>query len=217
MESTQFWHLDFSLLQVGDYDLSLIETLAASFCLLAFYLLRQNKQLSWPVAILSNFAYFLFFYQINLYGLMGLQVFLVVYNLIVWLRGRGTVAPEIKRLSGMGLILSAIAIFMPTINLTILLAQVHELAPRWFPQPASFNFTDPLLAVSSIVATVLLAKHYLEAWLFWLVIYGLCVVIFAWAGVYLTAGVYMVLLGWAMREYLEWRVMLGAKKGKNSN
>ena len=217
MESTQFWHIDFNLIQVGDYALSLIETLAASFCLLAFYLLRQHKQLTWPVAILSNFAYFLFFYQINLYSLMGLQVFLVVYNLITWLRGRGTVAPEIKRLSGMGLILSAIAIFMPTINLTILLAQVHELAPQWFPHPASFNFTDPLLAVSSIVATVLLAKHYLEAWLFWLVIYGLCVVIFAWAGVYLTAGVYMVLLGWAMREYLEWRVMIGAKKGKNSN
>lgn len=201
-----FLQLDYQLLKIGPYHLSLIEVLVVIFSLSATYFSR----LGWVLTILANVCFFLFFYQIQLYALMAAQVILFLFNLIWGIRsGKGSGQP-IKKLDRMGLIISFIAIFMPSISLVVALIEVPNYFPQFFPLPASFAMLDTLLAIGSIVATVLLARRFVEAWVYWIVIHSLLIIVLGWKGYYLAMAGQMVLLGYAAREYLLWR-SLGRK------
>ena len=104
-----FWQLDFHLLKLGPYSLSLIEVLVVVFSLTGTYFSR----LGWLLTLLANVCFFLFFHQIQLYGLMAAQVILFVFNLVWGIRSGSTNGQPIKKLDSMGLIISCIAIFMP--------------------------------------------------------------------------------------------------------
>lgn len=199
-----FLQLDYQLLKIGPYHLSLIEVLVVIFSLSATYFSR----LGWVLTILANVCFFLFFYQIQLYGLMAAQVILFLFNLIWGIRsGKGSGQP-IKKLDQMGLIISFIAIFMPSISLVLALVEVPNYFPQYFPLPASFAMLDALLAIGSIVATVLLARRFVEAWVYWIVIHSLLIIVLGWKGYYLAMLGQMVLLGYAARESLLWRSLI---------
>ena len=206
-----FWQLDFNLLKLGPYSLSLIEVLVVVFSLMGSYFSR----LGWLLTLLANVCFFLFFHQIQLYGLMAAQVILFVFNLVWGIRSRSENGQPFKKLDSMGLIISCIAIFMPSISFVLALTEVPRYFPDYFPLPATFAMLDALLAMGSIVATVLLARRFREAWVYWMIIHSLLIVVLAWKGYYVATAGQMVLLGRAANEYLLWRSLAKSTFQKN--
>ena len=115
----------------------------------------------------------------------------------------------------MGLVISFIAIFMPSISLVLALIEVPDYFPDYFPLPATFAMLDALLALGSIVATVLLARRFIEAWVYWMVIHCLLIVVLAWKGYYVATAGQMVLLAYAANEYLLWQSLAKSSFQKN--
>jgi len=196
-----FLGLDYHLLTIGSYHLSLIEVLVVVFSLTATYFSR----LGWLLTLLANICFFLFFHQIQLYGLMAAQVILFLFNLIWGIKTNSSAQRQVKKLDRMGLIISFIAIFMPSMSLVFALLEVPKYFPEWFPLPASFAMLDALLAIGSIVATVLLARRFVEAWVYWMIIHSLLIIVLGWKGFYVAMAGQMVLLGYAANAYLAWR------------
>lgn len=196
-----FWQLDYHLLKLGPYPLSLIEVLVVFFSLTGTYFNR----LGWFLTLLANVCFFLFFQQIQLYTLMAAQVILFVFNLVWGIRSRSENGQPIKKLDRMGLVISFIAIFMPSISLVIALQEIPDYFPQYFPLPATFEMLDALLGIGSIAATVLLARRFIEAWVYWIIIHSLLIVVLAWKGYYVATAGQMVLLVYAANEYLAWR------------
>jgi nicotinamide mononucleotide transporter len=211
--STAFWSIDFALLELGDYTLSLIELLAVVFSLMGAYFSR----LGWLLMLLANVCFFLFFHQIQLYGLMAAQVILFIFNLVWGIRSAVASGQPIKKLDSMGLVISFIAIFMPGISLVLALIEVPDYFPEYFPLPATFAMLDAWLALGSIVATVLLARRFIEAWVYWIIIHSLLIVVLAWKGYYVATAGQMVLLGRAANEYLLWQSLAKSTFQKNKS
>lgn len=209
--STAFWSIDFALLEMGDYTLSLLELLAVVVSLMATYFNR----LGWMLTLLANVCFFLFFHQIQLYALMAAQVVLFFFNLVWGIRYGLEKSHEVKKLDQMGLIISFIAIFMPSISLVIALQEIPDYFPQYFPLPATFAMLDALLAIGSIVATVLLARHFVEAWVYWMIIHSLLIVVLAWKGYYVATAGQMLFLEYAAREYLLWQSLAKSTFKKN--
>ena len=212
---SNFWQLDYHLLKLGPYGLSLIEVLVVVFSLTGTYFSR----LGWLLMLFANVCFFLFFHQIQLYGLMAAQVILFIFNLVWGIRSGVAGGQPIKKLDSMGLVISFIAIFMPSISLVLALIEVPDYFPDYFPLPATFAMLDALLALGSIVATVLLARRFIEAWVYWMVIHCLLIVVLAWKGYYVATAGQMVLLAYAANEYLLWQSLAKSssqkKKSKN--
>lgn len=209
--STAFWSIDFALLELGDYRLSLIELLAVVFSLLSTYLLRQNNRLGWVLAILANVCFFLFFYQIRLYALMAVQVILACINLAWGLKPPLAKDLPIKKLDSIGFPVSVVAVIAPGMPLMIVLFKISQFLPSLFPLPATYVFPDALSATGSIVAAVLLRRKFLESWIFWIIIHCLLIIVFAWKGYYLAMMGQMAFLGYAANEYLGWRNLVEKK------
>ena len=150
---------------------------------------------------------------------MATQVILFIFNLVWGIRSVATSGQPIKKLDSMGLVISFIAIFMPSISLVLALIEVPDYFPKYFPLPATFAMLDALLALGSIVATVLLARRFIEAWVYWMVIHCLLIVVLAWKGYYVATAGQMVLLAYAANEYLLWQSLAKSssqkKKSKN--
>lgn len=206
-----FWQLDYSLLTLGNYSLSLIEVLVVVFSLSSSYFSRVG----WLLTLFSNVCFFLFFHQIQLYGLMAAQVILFIFNLVWGIRSGAASGQPIKKLDSMGLVISCIAIFMPSISLVLALIEVPDYFPKYFPLPATFAMLDALLALGSIVATVLLARRFVEAWVYWIIIHILLIVVLAWKGYYVATAGQMVLLAHAANEYLVWQSLAKSSFQKN--
>lgn len=203
--STTFWSIDFALLELGDYTLSLIELLAVVFSLLSTYLLRQNNRLGWMLAVLGNLCFFLFFYQIRLYAMMAAQVILACINIAWGLKPPLEKGLPIKKLDSIGFLISVVAIIAPGMPLMIVLFKIAQFLPNLFPLPATYIFPDALSATGGIVATVLLRRRFLESWIFWIIIHCLLIIVFAWKGYYLAMMGQLAFLGYAANEYLVWR------------
>ena len=203
--STAFWSIDFALLELGDYTLSLVELLAVVFSLFSTYLLHQKNRLGWPLAILTNVCFFLFFYQIRMYGMMAAQVVLACINIAWGLKPPLAEDLPIKKLDSIGFPVSMVAVIAPGMPLMIVLFKISQFFPGLFPLPATYIFPDALSATGSIVATVLLRPRFLESWIFWIVIHCLLIIVLAWKGYYLAMAAQLAFLGYAANEYLAWR------------
>jgi nicotinamide mononucleotide transporter len=69
-------------------------------------------------------------------------------------------------------------------------------------------FSDAFTFAGGLVATWMLARKYLEHWLFWLVIDSFSVVLYSIQHLYLTSVLYGVYFVMAVVGYVEWRKTL---------
>ena len=66
-----------------------------------------------------------------------------------------------------------------TIIIGYLIKNIHFYLPAIFTNPASFPFIDTFVALSSIIATILLAKKIIENWILWISVDIICVFLYA--------------------------------------
>ncbi len=158
----------------------------------------------WPLAILSSLLYFELFWRSRLYGDAALQIFFATvagWGWFQWLRGRRAdgSALRVARLSARGrwLVLAACAVLWPLTG-AFLLAFTDTDVPWW----------DAFPTAVSVVGQFLLGRKFIENWLVWIVVNIVSVGLFAYKGLWLTAGLYTLFIALSVVGWRAWRARL---------
>jgi nicotinamide mononucleotide transporter len=160
----------------------------------------------WPLAIVASLMYFAIFWRSKLYGDASLQVFFAAiagWGWWQWLRGHredGS-ALRVAVLSARGRLAAVAAglLLWPAIG-AFLWKFTDTDVPWWDAFPTAF----------SLVGQVLLGRKYLENWLVWGVVDVVALGLFAWKGLWFTAGLYGLFVVLCVLGWREWRGRLPA-------
>ena len=158
----------------------------------------------WPLAIASSLLYFALFWRSKLYGDAALQIFFAVVALwgwFQWLRGKRAdgSALHVARLTQQGLTatLAACALLWPATGL-FLKTYTDTDVPWW----------DAFPTAVSVVGQFLLGRKYLENWAIWIVVNVVSVGLFAYKGLWLTVGLYVVFIVLSVVGWRAWQARL---------
>lgn len=158
----------------------------------------------WPLAIASSLLYFELFWRSRLYGDASLQIFFAVvagWGWFQWLRGRRAdgSALRVAYLSPRGrwLVLAACAVLWPLTG-AFLLAFTDTDVPWW----------DAFPTAVSVVGQFLLGRKFIENWLIWIAVNIVSVGLFAYKGLWLTAGLYTLFIALSVVGWRAWRARL---------
>ena len=155
----------------------------------------------WPLAIASSLLYVAVFWQSRLYGDASLQVFFAVvagWGWYQWLRGHRADgrALHVARLRprGLALTVAASALLWPAAGM-FLKAHTDTDVPWW----------DGFNTSLSVVGQFLLGRKFIENWAVWVVVNTVSVGLFAYKGLWLTAGLYLVFLALSFVGWRQWK------------
>jgi nicotinamide mononucleotide transporter len=160
----------------------------------------------WPLAFASSAMYFLVFWGSKLFGDASLQIFfmaMATWGWWQWLRGvriDGSVL-KIQTLSNSSTIkLIAVCVILWLATGLFLLKFTTTDVPWWDAFPTAL----------SIVATFLLGRKYIENWPMWIVVNIVGIALYAYKGLWLTVGLYVVFAIMAGIGWQAWRKQLAA-------
>ena len=170
--------------------------------------LRVNP-LGWPLAIVSSALYGLLFWHHKLYGEAALQVVFIAvggWGWWQWLRGtsEGGVPLRVRQLTGRQRGLAIMITLLAWPLLGALLAGVTD---------SDLPYLDALPTVGSLAGQYLLARKWLDTWPAWVAVNLVSLVLFAAKGLWLTVGLYAVLVVLALVGWRAWAAMLAQPPG----
>ncbi len=195
--------------QIWDYPISYVELIGTSFGLLSVYFASRANILTWGTGIVNEIFLFILFFQVQLYADMFLQIYFFVVTLYGWYNWNSkTIETKISQTSFRNKILLAVSILIGTLISGFLFTNIHLYLPTYFKIQAAYPFTDSFVMVSSIVATVLLAKKKIENWYLWIAVDLVCVVLYFKKGVYFLSLEYFIFLGLASYGLYHWKKQL---------
>jgi nicotinamide mononucleotide transporter len=180
--------------------MSWLEIAGAVTGLLCVWLTVKENMWNWPIGTVNILFFLVMFFQVKLYGDMILQVvFLVlqIYGWWYWLQNRGKrdVRPTTRITRG-HLALVSVAGLAAWVILGWFLASQTDASVPWI---------DSLTTAFSLVAQWLLGRKILENWHFWIACDVIDVGIYAYKGLYVTTGLYVVFTVLAIKGYLDWK------------
>jgi len=162
-----------------------LEIFAAAVGAWSVWLSVRQNVLSWPTAIVNVVLYTIVFYEAKLYADMGLQVVYAVLSVYGWYQwlygGEGHTTLHVSR---------------TTRSVAIRLA---------------LPFMDSALTSASLVAQWMMTRKLLENWAVWIAVDVLYVGMFIYKGLYVTAVLYAVFLGLAVKGWIDWRKSIRAE------
>lgn len=174
-------------------QLDLIEAIAAIASAWSVWLLAKNNPLGWWIGLIGVIAYAAVFYQVKLYGEVGIQFFYLITSLqaiYIWLRGgENSTEKPVCRISQRWLILTAVLVAVGVFGLRTVLVSLGGAAPFW----------EALTTILSAIAQLYLMERYLESWYLWIVADTIFVPLYASRGLYLTSILYAIF--WLMAIY----------------
>jgi nicotinamide mononucleotide transporter len=185
-----------------------IETVAAISGILCVWLMMRQNIWCWPVGLVQVLLYIYVFYEVRLYSdliLHVIYVILQIYGWHYWLHGGARGGPvDATRLTHIGLAAWIAVALAASAGWGALMDGVTD---------AAVPYGDAFVMMTSLVAQWLITRKKLESWLFWIAVDVAAIGVFAYKGLYVTAGLYIVFLGLAVAGYLEWRRSIGATGG----
>lgn len=173
---------------------------AASLLLLANIALVARRSIwNYPFAIAAVTLYGVLFFQTKLYSDMLLQLFYVALNLYGWMNWSRSKA-------------DAGEVVVLTLDWPARLAWLAGCAVLtggwgWLMHrltDAAMPWWDAGVAMTSVAAQILLARRYLENWVLWILVDIVAIPLFAVRGLWLTSGVYVILLGLSIWGLIDW-------------
>lgn len=196
------------MLTVFDYPISYIEFTGTCFGLLSVWLATKANIHTWTIGILNVIAFSIFYYQIQLYSDMFLQVFFLATSLLgIWQWLKKKPLKNDKKITYLKLksqILIASSAILFTFVLGYLMARIHLYFPDYFQQAASFPYPDALTTVLSIFATFLMAYKRVECWVLWIIVDVICIILYYQKGVIFISLEYVVFLVMASIGLFQW-------------
>ena len=174
-----------------------MELAAVILTLICVYLTRENKTLNWPIAMLASIAYFIVFFEAQLYAEMVLQILFfgqAIHGWYYWNKKKANESFKVEDMTWLVFVLH----FTPAMLFCKL---IHEL---FLPQ---FNIWDMIAALLSVIATYYTAKKVNKAWGFWIVVNIISIILFTYKELYMSAVLYIILLGISISGLIKWEKM----------
>ncbi len=154
---------------------------------------------SWPISIAGIIIYIFVFYQSQLYGDSGLQLFylfLSLYGWYLWMYGGNNETELRPSKTSAGQYFYTILFGVGgTILLGYLLSKTDSDIP----------YGDAFTTAFGLIATWMLARKLLENWLYWIVIDITATGIYIFKGLYITSFQYFIFTILAVYGYLQWK------------
>lgn len=195
--------------QIWNYPISYVELIGTLFGLASVYFASRANILTWGTGIVNEVFLFILFFQVQLYADMFLQIYFFVVTLYGWYKwNTKTSENKISETSFRNRIFLSVTILIGTLISGFLFTNIHLYLPTYFKIQAAYPFTDSFVMVSSIVATILLAKKKIENWYLWIAVDLVCVVLYFKKGVYFLSLEYFIFLGLASYGLYHWRKQL---------
>lgn len=183
----------------------MIEFLAVIFTLLCVWLTTKRHIMSWPIGLFGVAFYMLVFWQAKLYADFGLQFVFFgqgIYGAFHWLQNReDRVHTKISSMTPLQ------RIFWISIGLWAYVTVAFVLQ---FYTDAALPWVDSFVAVFSLVANWLLARRKIENWWIWITVNVIYIALFAFKGLYMSSGLYLILLILAIKGLKDWKKCLAA-------
>jgi nicotinamide mononucleotide transporter len=162
-------------------------------------LLVRRSIWNYPFGMAMVALYFVIFRDARLYGEAALQVFFfVVQGWGWWLWARAGGLTQMVRVEWMGGRARAAALALVAgsgLGIGWAMARFTD---------AALPYADAAIAGASVVAQVLLAVRRVENWALWIAIDVLSIGVYLNRALYLTAGLYVVFLGFAIAGLVAW-------------
>lgn len=185
--------------------MSAIEWIAALIAFAGVYLNAMGRIAGWPLGIAGAALYTWVFYNAALPAESTLQFLYVIMGIYGWwqwsvLGSRPDERPVIK---------ITFLIFITSMLIWLSAA----VAAGFFISKNSLGKTpyiDAALAVGGLVTTVLLAKKYIENWLFWIIIDLASAALFYYREMYASSLLYIGFTVLAIKGYFEWKKQITA-------
>jgi nicotinamide mononucleotide transporter len=186
--------------------MSKTEIIAVSFYILSIVLTIRKNIWLWPFGIIAEVCYLKIFFDEKLYADTGLQViylFQSIYGWYFWTRG--------LKEKEIAITLMSFRAKLYTAGATVAITGISYFVLHKYTD-ATVPFWDSLAASLSIAASWLLARRIFENWIFWIIADLIYIGLFAYKGLYLSSGIYLVFVFLSVAGLIKWNKELSAKK-----
>ena len=183
-----------TLFTAWDYEVSILEFVAAVASFIGVYLGTTGKRITWPWWVLSSSLYGVFFYQVDLFASAMLQIIFIgaaVYGWFGW-APTGAVPGTISTRYRIRIVLGT-------------LVAVAVLSPVLADINAAATWTDAFILIGSLVAQLLMIYEKYETWVLWLIVNVVATVQYLSLGYWFTAILYAVFAIVAILGWKRWR------------
>lgn len=201
-----YFDIDTIFITLWSYPLSYLELVGSLFGLVAVWLATRQKIISWPIGLINVSLFFVLFYQVSLYSGMLLQAFFFVTNIYGWFIWKKQLEndekPQILSLRSRLYIL--LILIIGTVILGFSMQRLPVLLPEIFTSAASQPYYDAFVAVSGIIAQILLTRRVFENWHIWIVVNTVSAFVFFRQGLYLLTIEYLIFLALAILGVIDW-------------
>jgi nicotinamide mononucleotide transporter len=203
-------------LTIWDYDISYVELVGTIFGMLSVYYAAKPNIKTWPTAIINQFAFFVLFFQVQLYADMFLQVYFFLATCYGWyFWSRREVEEHIFVLGNRQRLSYALVLLLGTVSLGYLIQDIHHLFPAVFTLPAAYPFADAFTTVASITAMILMARKRIENWILWMAVDVVAVVVYYLKDIRLIALEFVIFFIICVFGLVRWQRQYAAEKATN--
>jgi nicotinamide mononucleotide transporter len=202
------FNIDTTLFELLGYRMSLLEMLAVITGLVAVWFAARANIITWIFAVINAVLFFMLYYQVNLYSAMVLQLFFFVnaiYGWFNWKRQSTDGEEPVTLLSHKGRIFWVAGVIAAALTLGTVMGRIHLWLPDLFPVRATFVYTDAMIAVMSIAASLLCARLKLENWILWILVNIMSIAMYAMKGIMLVSIQYILFLIMAIYGVIAWK------------
>ena len=204
-----FWLLDVkqTFFSAFGHDVSYVEFIGTVLGLISVFLAARANIFTWPTGIANALFFLVIFYQIQLYSDMFLQMYFCgmgVYGWFTWKYKAEHQQSAIRTLSNKHRLLLAALIMAAVLVIGTLISKIHTVLPQIFEKPASYPYIDTFIAVSSILAVILLARRIFETWVLWILVDITSIGLYSVKGVKLIAIEFVIFLFLAVLGVISW-------------
>ena len=176
-----------------------IELIAVFAAILYLVLAVRQNILCWSAWIISSCLYFFIMFQANLYMESLLQIFYIVmgiYGWMQWSKGGSEGGFEVNTMTSLQHIKVLGCILFLSIFFGVFLEKFTD---------AALPFWDSLTTWGAVLTTYLVAKKFIENWIYWFVIDFISVFLFVSRDLHLTAGLFFAYLIIICFGYKAWK------------
>src|SRR5688572_29388798 len=192
---------------VLDHPVSYVEFIGTVLGLISVFLAARANIFTWPTGIANAIFFLVIFYQIQLYSDMFLQMYFCgmgIYGWFTWKYKAEHHQSAIRTLTNTDRIRLAALIIAVVLVIGTLISKIHLLLPAIFEKPASYPYIDTFIAVSSVLAVILLARRIFETWVLWILVDITSIGLYYVKGVKLIALEYVIFLSLAVLGVISW-------------
>lgn len=185
-----------------------IEITGAVIGLTYLYLEYKASFWLWVAGIAMSLFYIYIYYTGKFYADMGTYIYYLganIYGLVLW-SGHKKKTPS-EQDAGIGIRHVKRNLIIPLITACLVIQALLYFILVTFtdsPVPLGDSFTTAL----GIVAMWVMAKKYLEHWIFWIIVNGVSTALYFWKGLYPTGVLFSIYTVVSVMGYFKWKRLM---------